>query len=74
MNWKEYIHTDSGVLLGKPVIRGTRLSVEFLLGLYQSGWSEQQILENYPQLTIDSLRAIFAYLQDCIHDEMILLK
>ena len=74
MNWKEHIHSDKGILLGKPVIKNTRLSVEFLLGLYQTGWSEQQILENYPQLTLDSLRAIFAYLQDCIHDEMILFK
>jgi uncharacterized protein (DUF433 family) len=74
MNWKEHIYSDPEILVGKPVIRGTRLSVEFLLGLYKAGWSENQILENYPQLKIEDLRAIFEYLQDCIHDELILIR
>jgi uncharacterized protein (DUF433 family) len=74
MNWKEHIHADPEVLAGKPVIKGTRLSVEFILGLYKSGWPEQQILENYPQLKTDDLRAVFEYLQDCIQDEFILIR
>jgi uncharacterized protein (DUF433 family) len=60
MDWREYVHSDPGVLLGKPVVKGTRLSVEFLLGLFAAGWTEKQVLDNYPTLTPQSLRAVFA--------------
>lgn len=68
MNWHEYIHTDTAVLAGKPVVRGTRLSVNFLLGLLAEGWTEQQILENYPQLSHQALRAVFAYVAEVMRD------
>ena len=58
MSWHEYIHGDPSVLAGKPVTRGTRLSVEFLLGLLSEGWTGQQILENDPQLSQEALRAL----------------
>ena len=61
MDWREYIHSDPKILLGKPVVKGTRLSVEFLLGLFDVGWTEQQVLENYSSLTPESLRAAFAF-------------
>ena len=51
MNWHQHIHSDPEVLLGKPVVKGTRLAVEFILQLLAAGWTEQQILENYPTLT-----------------------
>lgn len=66
MNWREKIHTDSGILTGKPVVKGTRLSVDFLLGLFAKGWTEAQIMENYPQLTCESLRAVFAFAAESI--------
>ena len=72
MNWKDYIHSDPRILVGKPVVKGTRLSVVFILGLFSNGWTEQQVLENYPQLTRESLRAVFAYVQECMEDETIL--
>lgn len=59
MGWHDYIHSDPEVLLGKPVVKGTRLAVDFLLGLFAAGWSPDQILENYPTLTPESLRAVF---------------
>jgi uncharacterized protein (DUF433 family) len=68
-DWRLYIHTDTEVLRGKPVIKGTRLSVEFILGLYAAGWSETQILENYPTLSPESLRAVFAFAAECLRDE-----
>lgn len=71
MRWHEYIHSDSSILTGKPVIRGTRLSVEFLLGLLAEGWTEQQILENYPQLSREALRALFAFASECTRDELV---
>ena len=71
MSWHEYIHSDPSVLAGKPVIRGTRLSVEFLLGLLSEGWTGQQILDNYPQLSHDALRALFAFAAECTRDEFV---
>ena len=68
MNWEIYIHSDPNILVGKPVIKGTRLSVEFILGLFSTGWTQQQILENYPTLTQESLKAIFAFTCECMRD------
>jgi uncharacterized protein (DUF433 family) len=63
MNWKEYITADPNVLGGKPTIKGTRLSVEFILERLAQGWTQAQLLENYPRLTAVHLQAVFAYLQ-----------
>lgn len=71
MNWKEYLVSDKEVLLGKPTIKGTRISVEHLLQLLAQGWSEQEILENYPRLSRLSLQAVFAYVNDCFHDGLL---
>ncbi|MFN0188765.1 MAG: DUF433 domain-containing protein [Bacteroidia bacterium] len=70
MNWQEYIVSDKNILLGKPTIKGTRISVELILELFSSGWTEQQILESYPTISSNSLRAVFAYLKDCIQQEL----
>lgn len=61
MDWRDYIHSDQGILSGRPVVKGTRLSVEFILKLFANGWTEEQILKNYIGLTSESLRAVFAY-------------
>jgi uncharacterized protein (DUF433 family) len=69
MDWRAYIHTDPNILRGKPVVRGTRLAVDFLLDLLAEGWTEQQVLENYPQLTPAALRAIFAFVAESVREE-----
>jgi uncharacterized protein (DUF433 family) len=69
MAWNERIVTDADTCGGRPRIKGTRISVEFLLGLKAAGWSEQQILENYPHLTSEDLQAVFAYAQSILEDE-----
>jgi len=69
MNWQDYIHSDPNILFGKPVVKGTRLSVEFLLGLFAEGWSEEQVLENYLSLTSESVRAVFAFAAECMREE-----
>ena len=69
IDWRKFIHSDPEVLLGKPVVKGTRLSVEFILGLYSEGWTEQQILGNYPTLTKESLRTVFAFATECMREE-----
>lgn len=60
-SWRDLIHSDRGILSGKPVVKGTRLSVEFLLNLLAAGWTEEQILESYPSLSRDGLAAVLAY-------------
>jgi uncharacterized protein (DUF433 family) len=69
MTWRDHIHSDPEILGGKPVVRGTRLAVDFLLGLLAEGWSQEQLLENYPQLTPEALRAAFAFASETLHDE-----
>ena len=72
MNWQDYIISDKDVLLGKPTLKGTRLSVEHIVSLFAQGWNENQILENYPRLTKQSLTAVFAYLQECMQDGLLI--
>lgn len=55
MIWQEHICTDKNILLGKPVVKGTRLSVEFIVQRLANGWTEEQILDNYPQLSKQDL-------------------
>ena len=69
MDWSERIVTDAGICGGRPRIKGTRMSIEFLLGLKAAGWSEEQILDNYPHLTRDDLQAVFAYAQSILEGE-----
>ena len=68
MKWKDYITAASAVLGGKPTVRGTRVSVEFIIQRLAEGWTEMQLLENYPRLTLTHLQAVFAYVQECIED------
>jgi uncharacterized protein (DUF433 family) len=72
MHWQQYIHSDPKILLGKPTVKGTRLSVEFLLGLFAAGCTEQQVVENYPTLTPEALRAVFAFTAECMREESFL--
>src|SRR6202008_1792687 len=66
MNEHPRIALAPEVLAGKPVIRGTRLSVEFVIGLMADGWSEADILENYPGITHDDILACLAYARDTL--------
>lgn len=69
--WKERIVIDPQILAGKAVVRGTRLSVEFLIDLLAEGWPEDQILRNYPGLTVEDLRACFRYASAMLHAERV---
>jgi uncharacterized protein (DUF433 family) len=71
MNWRERIVVDPEVLAGKPVIRGTRLSVEFVLSLLAEGWTEQQLLANYPRLSDADIRACLAYAVEALGEERV---
>jgi len=69
MEWSERIVTDAGTCGGRTRAKGTRITVEFLLGLKAAGWSEERILENYPHLTREDRQAVFVYAQSIIEDE-----
>ncbi|MEQ9098923.1 MAG: DUF433 domain-containing protein [Imperialibacter sp.] len=71
MNWQDRIVSDKNILLGKPTIKGTRISVEFVLDRLANGWTEHMLLENYPHLTKEDLQAVFGYLNDCVKDGLL---
>jgi uncharacterized protein (DUF433 family) len=61
IDWHDHIHVHPDILAGKPVVRGTRLSVDFLLSLLAAGWSTDDILRSYPTLTREGLQAVSAF-------------
>jgi uncharacterized protein (DUF433 family) len=62
---------DPAVLAGKPVVRGTRLSIEFVIGLMADGWNEADILANYPGLSHEDIAACLNYARDLLHSERV---
>ena len=66
-----HIVLDPTILVGKPVIRGTRLAVDFIIGLMADGWNETDILHNYPSLSPDDLAACLAYARDVLRSEKV---
>lgn len=71
MDWQKHIEVNPAVLTGKPVVRGTRLAVEFVLGLLAQGWAETEILRNYPGLTHEQILACVAYAQARLSEEKV---
>ncbi len=61
MDWQDRITVNPEVLVGKPVIRGTRLAVEFIVELLANDWSEAEILANYPGIEHADIRACLAH-------------
>ena len=72
MQWTDHIHADPAILGGKPVVKGTRLAVDFVLGLFAAGWTREQLLTEYPQLSDEAIRAVFAFAADTLHDHTLL--
>ena len=71
MDWQERIVTDPKILVGKPVIKGTRLAVEFVVDLLGQGWSEEQVLESYPGITREDILACLKYASDILKSERV---
>jgi uncharacterized protein (DUF433 family) len=69
MNWRERITVDPKVLVGKPVIKGTRLAVELIVDLLAAGWTQEQILDNYPHIRQEDIQACLAYAAELLHTE-----
>jgi len=70
-DWRDHVIADPAVLAGTPVLRGTRISVEFLLDLLAAGWTERQVLDGYPTVTPEGYRAALAYAADCVRERSI---
>ncbi len=69
----ERIEINPAVMLGKPVIRGTRIPVELILRKLSEGMTEAELLEAYPRLTSADIRAALAYAADTLAHETILM-
>jgi uncharacterized protein (DUF433 family) len=69
MNWRERIISDPAVVVGKPVIKGTRISVELILGWLANGWTYEQIYESYPHIVRDDILAALAFTAAMLRDE-----
>jgi uncharacterized protein (DUF433 family) len=69
MDWRNRIIIDPEILAGKPVVKGTRLAVEFIVGLLAQGWSEADILQNYPGLIREDILACLSYAREILQDE-----
>ncbi len=71
MDWRDRITVDPRILTGKPVIKGTRISVEMIVDLLAAGWTYEQILDSYPTLKAGDVRACLAYASELLHAEKI---
>jgi len=72
-DWRDRITVDPKVLVGKPVVKGTRMSVEFVLDLLARGWTFEQVLHEYDHLTADDIRACLGYAGEMLRTEKVYL-
>ena len=69
MEWRDRIVSNPDILVGKPSVKGTRLSVELILGWLASGWTHEMILDAYPHLVQDDILAALAFEAEMMRDE-----
>lgn len=73
MKWQDHIVIDPKILVGKPVIKNTRIAVEFVVDLLGRGWTTEQVLKEYDHLTPDDIQACLAYAGDMLKSERVYL-
>ena len=71
MNWQEIITTNPKVLYGKPIIKGTRISVDLILEKLAAGETIDQLLESYPHISRDAIYACLAFASDSLRNESV---
>ena len=69
MDWRERIESNPDILVGKPAVKGTRISVELILGWLGQGWTHEMLLESYPQLVREDILAALAFAADMLREE-----
>ena len=71
MDWQDRIEINPKIMVGKPVIKGTRLPVEFIVELLANGWSHTEIIENYPGVTDTDIYACLEYAAETLRGERV---
>ncbi len=71
MDWQTRITLNPDILVGKPTLKGTRLAVEFIIDLLAQGWSNDEILRNYPGLTQADIQACLSYASETLKAEKV---
>jgi uncharacterized protein (DUF433 family) len=71
MDWRKFIESDPKIMMGKPVIKGTRITVELILEKIASGESFEQVIEAHPRLTIETIRAAIAFAAENLRADII---
>ena len=71
MEWRDHIEMKIDVLCGKAVIKGSRLSVDHIVGLLAQGWLEADVLDAYPGLTRDDILACLKYAAEAVAHEQL---
>lgn len=71
MDWRDRIIVDPRILVGKPIVKGTRIAVAMVVDLLAAGWTPQQILDSYPTLSDADLRSCLAYASELLHSEQV---
>jgi uncharacterized protein (DUF433 family) len=71
MDWRSRIVADPDILVGKPVIKGTRISVELVMDLLAADYTPDQVIEQYDHLTRDDIKTCLAYAKDVVQSERV---
>ena len=70
-SWRKRIELNPKVMVGKPVIKGTRITIDFLLELLAHGWTHEKIFRNYPQLKEGDIHAALEYSAEALKRELV---
>ena len=68
-SWEQRIVLDPAILVGKPIVKGTRLSVEFVVERLADGWTEQELIDGCPGLTVEDIRACLHYASERLRED-----
>jgi len=71
VRWQDHISIDPDVLVGKPVVTGTRIAVELIIDLLGRGYTVEQVLQQYAHLTADDVQACLAYAAEVLQSEKV---
>ena len=69
MNWKDRIEVNPAVLVGKPIIKGSRISVELILDRLADGWSMEDVLNSYPHISREDVLAALSFASELFKEE-----
>jgi uncharacterized protein (DUF433 family) len=69
MDWRDRIAADPNILVGKPTIKGTRISVELVMDLLAGGYTPEQVRGQHPALAVEDVQACLAYAREVLRSE-----